>query len=96
MKACRLMVTRGLWSNLIFDGEKTFDFREGTRDISVGDVVTFVESDSKGNPTGREQDARVNLVVHSRDFPAHFGWNGGEFTIFQFELERRKNNDNQV
>ena len=90
MKAYRLMVTKGLWSNLIFDGKKTFDFRKGSRNISVGDMVTFVEADSESNPTGREQNAKVNLVVHSRDFPAHFRWDGKEFTIFQFELEEEK------
>lgn len=88
LRTHRLLVTKGKWSNPIFDGIKTFDSRKGFRDISVGDRVTFVEADPKGNHTGRECDATVTLVVHSRDFPSHFKWVGGEFTTFQFELNK--------
>lgn len=90
MKTNRLLVTEGIWFNMILHGKKKFDFRKGFRNITIGDRITIVEADSRGNPTGREYDVIVNLVIHSRDFPSHFGWTGGEFTIFQFDKEREK------
>lgn len=91
MTTYRLLVTEGKWSNLIFDGIKTFDWRKGYRGISVGDRVIFIEADSKGNPTGRECNVTVTLVVHSTDFPPHFKWTGDVFTIIQFELNETVN-----
>ena len=81
----RLFVTEGIWYDLIENGKKRFDFRKGIREINVGDAVTFMEADSTRTLTGRTCTFKVTLVVHSTDFPKHFGWNGGEFTIVQFE-----------
>ena len=81
-----LLTTKGIWFDLINSGVKKFDFRKGNKDISEGDVVCFKEADKNGNLTGNECFGKVNLVIHSSDFPLHFGWNGGEFTIIQFEL----------
>lgn len=72
------------WFNPIINGLKQFDFRKGFRDIKVGDIVTFLEADKLGNQTGNYCRVKVNYVVHSDDFPAHFGWVGHKFTIFQF------------
>jgi len=81
----KLLVTEGIWYDLIASGKKKFDFRKRYRDMNVGDSITFVEADSKGNPTGRTCTFRINLVIHSIDFPKHFNWDGGEFTIIQFD-----------
>lgn len=79
----RLLTTEG-WYDLIASGKKRFDFRKGLREINVDDIVTFAEADSKRTLTGRTCTFRVTLVVRSTDFPLHFGWNGGNFTIIQF------------
>jgi len=88
-----LLTTKGHWFSSIVIGQKQFDFRKGYRDIKVGDIVRFVKSDEHGNQTGLSCDARVNFVVHSRDFPAHFGWDGEEFTIIQFNIVVRHKMD---
>jgi len=82
----RLLATKGIWYDLIESGEKTFDWRKGIREINVGDVVTFLEASSTRILTGRSCLVKVNIVTHSSDFPEHFNWNGGEFTIIQFAL----------
>ena len=82
----RIFVTTEGWYDLIESGKKKFDFRKGIREVSVGDIVTFMEADSGKILTGRTCTFEVTLVVHSTDFPEHFDWSGGEFTIFQFEL----------
>jgi hypothetical protein len=81
----RLLVTEGVWYDLIASGKKKFDFRKGYRDMKIGDIVCFMEADSKKVLTGRTCTFRINLVVHSTDFPKHFNWDGGEFTIIQFD-----------
>jgi hypothetical protein len=78
----RLLVTEGIWYDLIASGKKKFDFRKGYRYMKIGDIVTFMEADSKGVLTGRTCTFRINLVVHSAK---HFNWDGGEFTIIQFD-----------
>lgn len=80
----RLLTTTESWYDLIESGKKKFDFRKGIREINVDDIVTFMEADSKGTLTGRTCTFRITLVVYSTDFPPHFNWNGGEFTIVQF------------
>ena len=40
----RLLATKEIWSDLIFDGLKRFDFRKGFRNILIGDTVIFVEA----------------------------------------------------
>lgn len=81
-----LVVTEGIWYDLIKDGKKKFDFRKGIREINVGDIVTFTEADFEKVLTGRTCSAKVNLVIYSTDFPEHFGWDGGDFTVIQFDL----------
>jgi hypothetical protein len=81
----RLLATEGVWYDLIASGKKKFDFRKGCRDMNVGDNVTFMEADEKGFLTGRTCTFRITLVVHSTDFPKNFNWDGGEFTIIQFD-----------
>ena len=72
------------WFDPIINGLKLFDFRKGVRDIKIGDIVNFLEADEFGNKTGNSCKVKVNFVVHSSDFPKHFGWIGNQFTIFQF------------
>jgi hypothetical protein len=79
-----LLLTKGKWYDLVASGEKLWDFRKGNRDIEVGKTVKFCEADEKGVKTGRYLLVNPTLVVHSGDFPPHFGWNGGEFTVFSF------------
>ena len=87
----RLFVTEGIWYDMISSGVKRFDFRKGIREINIGDVVTFMEADSTRILTGRTCTFKVTLVVRSVDFPKHFGWDGGEFTIVQFtDLKKRE------
>jgi len=81
-----LVTTKGIWYDMIANNIKAFDFRKGKRDISKDDIVSFKEADTKGILTGKECFAKVNLVIHSTDFPPQFGWNGEEFTIIQFNL----------
>lgn len=83
-----LVVTEGIWYDSIASGRKKFDFRKGYRDINVGDAITFAEADAAKKLTGRTCTFKVNLVLHSHEFPDHFNWNGPEFTIIQFEENR--------
>jgi hypothetical protein len=78
-----LVTTEGVWYDAIASGQKKFDFRKGIREISVGDVVCFMEANAEGRFTGRTCTFIVTLVVYSTDFP-EFGWKGGDFTIIQF------------
>ena len=88
----RLEATKGIWYDLIESGEKTFDFRKGYREIHIGDTVTFIETaiKYKSPPTGKTCTFTVDLVVHSKDFPRHFGWKGEPFTIIQFRPSEEK------
>ena len=84
MKEHELLVTEDYWYDIIESGIKTFDFRKGIREIYPGDRIKFLEADSKGNLTGKSCIGVVTFVLCSVDFPEHFGWNGGDFTIIQF------------
>jgi len=81
-----LLTTEGYWYDSIASGEKKFDFRKGIRDFNIGTVVCFMESSIEGVLTGKVCTAVVNMVIKSSDFPEHFGWKGGDFTIIQFGL----------
>lgn len=81
----KLLTTEGVWYDLIKSGKKTFDFRKGIRKINTGDIVIFMEATPTGFCTGSRCDFKVILVIYSTDFPEHFNWEGGEFTIIQFE-----------
>lgn len=91
MSDYKLIVTEG-WYDLIESGKKKFDFRKGFRDINVGDAIAFMEADSARTLTGRSCTFKVTLVVHSTDFPKHFNWDGGEFTIIQFSDKKEDEN----
>ena len=82
----KLLVTKGIWYEDIINGVKKFDFRKGFRNFFVNNIITFVEANSLGIPTGRECKVKVNYVLNSTEFPPHFGWVATDFTIFQFEL----------
>jgi hypothetical protein len=90
MNDYRLLVTEGRWYDLIESGIKKFDFRKGYRDFNIGDYITFMEADSTRILTGRTCTCIVTLVIHSTDFPKHFNWDGGDFTIIQFDKEREQ------
>jgi hypothetical protein len=81
-----LLATKGKWYDSIAIGAKRFDYRKGIHDIRVGDMVQFDEADEDGNKTGINCVACVNHVLHSSDAPPHFGWDGREFTIIQFDV----------
>ena len=86
----RMLIATEGWYDLIESGKKKFDFRKGIREINVGDFIMFAEANSDRILTGRSCTCEVTLVVHSTDFPEHFNWNGGEFTIFQFDILKEK------
>ncbi len=86
MNEFKLLTTKGVWFDNIVAGVKQFDFRKGYRGIKVGDTVKFVESDEHGDWTGNNCKVKVNFVMHSSEFPSFFEWEGGEFTIIQFDL----------
>lgn len=83
------LTTEGKWYIPIVIGQKKFDWRRGYIDVKIGEFVKFVEANKDGDRTGLEVTAKITYVIHSRDFPEHFGWNGPEFTIMQFDVYER-------
>jgi len=79
-----LKVSKG-YLQIMYNGLKSFDIRNGKREINIGDTVVFVE-----NETNKQFACKVTFVIKSWEALPEWQWDLGDFVAFCWTLGEKE------